>query len=98
MARAVDDGPPATAESPDQRPEAQADAYSANDREDPWVRYLARLRAVGLPAPGAWPNRKRKPVTVADEQALYEVPPSFVDLLPWVEYLPDSRTLLLDDG
>ena len=38
------------------------------------------------------------PATVADEQALYDVPPSFVDLLPWVEYLPDSQCLLLDDG
>lgn len=39
-----------------------------------------------------------KPATIKDEQALYHVPPSFVDMLPWVEFLRDSRCLLLDDG
>lgn len=34
----------------------------------------------------------------SDEKALYRVPPSVVDLLPWVEYLDESRCLLLDDG
>ena len=34
----------------------------------------------------------------ADEQALYDVAPSFVALLPWVEYLPDSQCMLLEDG
>jgi conjugative transfer ATPase len=29
---------------------------------------------------------------------LYERPASFTDLLPWVEYDPDSRTFLLEDG
>ena len=37
---------------------------------------------------------KRNVATLADEQALYDVAPSFVDLLPWVEYLPDSQSLL----
>ena len=47
-----------------------------------------------------WPfSRQHKtPVTDADEQALYDVAPSFVNLLPWVEYLPESQSLLLDDG
>jgi len=31
-------------------------------------------------------------------QRLYERPPSFTDLLPWMEYDPDSRTFLLEDG
>jgi hypothetical protein len=35
---------------------------------------------------------------VADEQALYDSAPSFADLLPWVEYLPASQSMLLDDG
>ncbi|MFP1824528.1 conjugative transfer ATPase [Lonsdalea quercina] len=30
--------------------------------------------------------------------AAYQKGPSFVDLLPWVEYQHDSQTLLLDDG
>ena len=75
-----------------------ADEMELTDREDPWQRYLRTLRAHGIALPAAWGDRKRKPVTVADEEALYEVAPSFVDLLPWVEYLPQSRALLLDDG
>src|SRR3546814_15565871 len=39
-----------------------------------------------------------RPATQADEEALYGVAPSFVELLPWVEYLPDSRCMLLEDG
>ena len=29
---------------------------------------------------------------------LYRRPPSFTDLLPWAEYLPESRAFLLEDG
>ncbi|MGY2224409.1 conjugative transfer ATPase [Pseudomonas gingeri] len=43
-------------------------------------------------------NPRKRPATVADEQALYAATPSFVDLLPWVEFLPDSQCLLLEDG
>src|SRR3546814_5146610 len=39
-----------------------------------------------------------RPATQADDEALYGVAPSFVELLPWVEYLPDSRCMLLEDG
>lgn len=35
---------------------------------------------------------------MADEQALYDVAPSFVELLPWVEFLPESKSMLLEDG
>jgi len=38
------------------------------------------------------------PVTTAAVKHLYDRPPSFTDLLPWVEYDPDSRTFLLEDG
>ena len=38
------------------------------------------------------------PVTTRQVQRLYERPPSFTDLLPWMEYDPDSRTFLLEDG
>ncbi len=37
-------------------------------------------------------------VTTASVKRLYDRPPSFTDLLPWVEYDPDSRTFLLEDG
>ena len=63
---------------------------------DAWQRYLARLRGLGIPAPRR--DTTRRPATRADEQRLYAAPPSFVDLLPWVEYLPDSQSLLLEDG
>ena len=38
------------------------------------------------------------PVTTRQVKQLYERPPSFTDLLPWVEYHPASRTFLLEDG
>jgi conjugative transfer ATPase len=60
-----------------------------------WERYVARLAEHGITAPGTF---TRRPATTTDDQALYEVAPSFVDLLPWVEYLPDSQCLLLEDG
>jgi conjugative transfer ATPase len=65
---------------------------------DAWERYLAVLKAHGLPVPGTVRDPKRKAATLADEQALYDVAPSFADLLPWVEYLPRSKCMLMDDG
>ncbi|MGE4989568.1 conjugative transfer ATPase [Yersinia enterocolitica] len=44
------------------------------------------------------PIIKSGKLTVADQQALYPTNPSFVDYLPWVEYLPASQSILLDDG
>ncbi len=38
------------------------------------------------------------PLTTAAVRRQYDRPPSFTDLLPWVEYDPDSRTFLLEDG
>ncbi|WP_164708775.1 TraC family protein, partial [Pseudomonas viridiflava] len=61
-------------------------------------RYLKRLEDQGIPAPGDWRNPKKKPATVADVAALYDVKPSFVDLLPWTEYLPEEQAMLLEDG
>jgi conjugative transfer ATPase len=69
-----------------------------SNETDPWARYVARLRAHGIPEPGSARNAARRPATKADERALYDVAPSFVDLLPWVEYLPASQSMLLDDG
>ncbi|WP_069865649.1 conjugative transfer ATPase [Pseudomonas citronellolis] len=65
--------------------------------QDAWQHHVAELRAHGIPEPGTAIPRHR-PATQSDEQALYDVAPSFVDLLPWVEYLPESQCMLLDDG
>jgi conjugative transfer ATPase len=80
------------------RKEARAAAESEAPRANAWERHVAELKRHGIPEPGVTRDPKRKPATLADEQALYDVVPSFVDLLPWVEYLPDSKCLLLEDG
>lgn len=64
---------------------------------DPWEAHVSRLAAHGIPEPGSFSATARNPATLADEARLYDVGPSFVDLLPWVEFLP-SQSLLLDDG
>lgn len=64
---------------------------------DAWQRHVRALNEAGIPEPGA-AVQGGKPATQADEQALYRSAPSFVSLLPWVEYLPDSRCMLLEDG
>ncbi len=43
--------------------------------------------------PAGW-----RPVSTAEVRALYERPDSFLDLLPWVDYLPQEQTFLLEDG
>ncbi|EPZ6036714.1 conjugative transfer ATPase [Pseudomonas aeruginosa] len=64
---------------------------------DAWARHVAELHAHGLAEPGT-AQSTRRPATQADEQALYNVAPSFADRLPWAEYLPESQCMLLDDG
>ena len=54
---------------------------------------IARARRNEPPIPNP-----RRPVTRADMARQYQRPPSFTDLLPWMEYLPESRTFLLEDG
>lgn len=66
---------------------------------DAWQAHVMRLAKHGLAAPGACLDpSKRRPATQADQDRLYAQVPSFVDLLPWVEYLPDAQCMLLDDG
>lgn len=43
-------------------------------------------------------SRPRRPATEVDEARSYAHGPSFVDQLPWVEYLPDSQCFLLEDN
>ena len=67
--------------------------------DDAWGRHVSMLAAQGIDEPGnALAARRHKPATEADAQALYDVSPSFADLLPWVEYLPGSKSMLLEDG
>jgi len=73
------------------------DETNQDEPPDTWQRHVQTLREAGIPKPGA-AVQGNKPVTLADEQALYAVAPSFVDLLPWVEYLPDAQCMLLEDG
>lgn len=68
-----------------------------DEQRDGWQRHVETLRQAGIPEPGA-ADQGGGPATVADEQALYGVAPSFVELLPWVEFLPESKAMLLEDG
>ncbi|HCM5830637.1 conjugative transfer ATPase [Klebsiella pneumoniae] len=72
-------------------------ATSAAEQLDAWQRHIDALQQAGIPEPGVC-ARGNRPATQADEQALYEVAPSLVELLPWVEYLPKSQSMLLEDG
>ncbi|MBN0631422.1 TraC family protein, partial [Pseudomonas aeruginosa] len=74
-------------------------ASDADDDEQPdgWQRHVEALRQAGIPEPGTAVHGHR-PATVADEQALYDVAPSFAEFLPWVEFLPQSKSMLLEDG
>jgi hypothetical protein len=38
------------------------------------------------------------PLKTANVKRIYQRPPSFTDFLPWAEYLPESRSFLLEDG
>jgi len=62
------------------------------------ARYFERLSALGIPSPEDWKNPRLKPATDTDVARLYDVNPSFVDLLPWVDYLPEEKAMLLEDG
>ena len=80
------------------RKNATMAAESETPHVDSWDRHLAGLKAHGITEPGTAHDLKRKPATLTDEQRLYDVAPSFVDMLPWAEYLTDSRSMLLEDG
>ncbi|WP_460110359.1 conjugative transfer ATPase [Pseudomonas sp. S3_H04] len=70
---------------------------TAQDSPEPnfWYRYINKLAENGVHSLGL---RQSKPVTEADDYAFYATTPSFVDRLPWVEYLPQHRCMLLEDG
>src|SRR5690606_41827719 len=72
-----------------------ADPQTTDEAQDAWSRHVAALASAGIEAPGVM---GRRPATRADHEALYAVEPSFVDRLPWVEYLPEAQRLLLVEG
>ena len=79
--------------------QAETPAGAEATADDAWTRHLSMLATHGIDEPGSvLAVRRRKPATEADAQALYDVAPSFADLLPWVEYLPGSKSVLLEDG
>jgi len=79
--------------------QAETPASAEAPADDAWTRHVSMLTAQGIDEPGsALAVRRRKPATEADAQALYGVAPSFADLLPWVEYLTESKCMLLEDG
>ena len=41
---------------------------------------------------------KSVPLTTDAVKQHYQRPPSFTDLLPWMEYIPESKAFLLEDG
>ncbi|MBA2140613.1 TraC family protein, partial [Salmonella enterica subsp. houtenae serovar 44:z36,[z38]:-] len=47
---------------------------------------------------GREPLKREGKLTRRDEAKIYAHGPSFIDFLPWVEYLPEDECLLLDDG
>ena len=80
------------------RRRTQHDASSSEHAQpDGWQRHVQALRDAGLLMPGEAVQGLHA-ATTADEQALYDVAPSFVSLLPWVEFLPESQCMLLEDG
>ncbi|MBS0417967.1 MAG: conjugative transfer ATPase [Proteobacteria bacterium] len=73
-------------------------ATSSPTSPDLWDRYVTRLTENGIPLPGVRARRQTRPATDADETQQYEVSPSFLEYCPWVEYLPESKCILLEDG
>src|SRR3546814_18166784 len=62
-------------------PKLAASGAGEDEQPDGWQRHVETLRQAGIPEPGA-AVQDRSPATLADEQALYDVAPSFTELLP----------------
>lgn len=76
-------------------PIATADPALKEDK-DVWQQHVEHLAQHGITEPSS--HARKNLATLADEAKLYEVGPSFVELLPWVEFLNDQQVMLLDDG
>lgn len=73
-------------------------AASVRAPKDPPAAASASPDASPFAVAGREPVVKSGKFRQSDEQALYNTGPSFVDFLPYAEYLPESQTLLLEDG
>jgi conjugative transfer ATPase len=78
-------------------PRAMRSAETDSGEIDTWEQYLHKLESGGLTPPAHWLHAPHSRATADDEAALYAKEPSFVDRLPWVEFL-SSGALLLEDG
>lgn len=47
---------------------------------------------------GYEPLTRERRLTRRDEAKLYDTAPSIIDHIPWGEYLPEHKCILLDDG
>jgi conjugative transfer ATPase len=63
-------------------------------------RLLSLVGFFGVGASGVDKARPRhRPVRTSEiARSQYQQPPSFTDLLPWMEYLPEEKAILLEDG
>lgn len=77
--------------------ESPIEPEPAGEATDDWERRVKTLEAHGIDTPGGEGVSGHSRATVADEEAVYQTQPSFVDLLPWVEFL-NSQCMLLEDG
>ncbi|WP_236451707.1 conjugative transfer ATPase [Stutzerimonas stutzeri] len=76
----------------------QSRAKRGAEQPDAWEDHVAKLRERGIPEPGEAVASDQRAASEADYRRAYEVPPSFVRMLPWAEYLPDGECMLLEDA
>ncbi|MEY8504191.1 conjugative transfer ATPase, partial [Proteus faecis] len=77
------------------RSRRKAQAVSAEKTADKAVHHSTPAENAGL---ARQPLSRPGKMTRADEQKIYHANPSFIDYLPWVEFLDEEQCLLLDDG
>lgn len=65
---------------------------------DAWEGHVDKLAEAGIPAPGDVLDPSARPATEDDHRRSYDTLPSFVKMLPWAEFLPDTECMLLEDG
>lgn len=64
------------------------------DDKNAWQEHVQKLAQHDV----TFQETAKSRATSSDEEKLYDVGPSFIDLLPYVEFLPASQSMLLEDG